>query len=222
MDSPEFSDRGLTSMTPDHPAAAGGHNGKVVHYFGHGGETMSPSRKLGSGGGRLHPKADALLLLLRFLTLAFSLASLALMLNNSSTARGGRWRVRWMDFDAYRYVLAASAIVCLYSFAEIGLGLWSLFSGRMLMPESLAHWFDFGHDQGFAYLIFSACSAATAVAHNLRGRDNLIHGMYGCDEADSFCTKAEISIGLAYGAFLFIALSSLLSGYRLARWLILG
>ncbi|KAI5064239.1 hypothetical protein GOP47_0020909 [Adiantum capillus-veneris] len=207
-------------MTPEHPAA-GGHNGKVVHYYGHGGETLSPSRKV-QGGGRLHPKADALLLLLRFLTLAFSLASLVLMITNSATVRRRLHTVRWTDFDAYRYVLAASAIVCLYSFAEIGLGLWYLFSGRMLMPDSLAQWFDFGHDQGFAYLILSACSAGTAVAHNLRERHILIHGAYGCDEADSFCTKAEISIGLAYGAFLFIALSSLLSGYRLARWLILG
>nr|P0DI23.1 RecName: Full=CASP-like protein 4C1; Short=PaCASPL4C1 [Pteridium aquilinum subsp. aquilinum] len=220
MDSPESSDRGLNPMTPDH----GGHNGKVVHYFGQGveGGPASP-RKLGHG--HLHPKANTALLLLRLLTFAFSLASLVIMATNSATttATAGRHRtVNWVDFDTYRYVLAACAIVCLYSFAEIGLGLWYLLKGRMVMPESMAHWFDFGHDQGFAYLIFSACSGATAVAHNLRERHILIHGMYGCDEANSFCMKAEISIGLAFGAFLFIALSSLLSGYRLVKWLILG
>lgn len=211
MDSPEFSDRAFNPQTPEH-----GHNGKVVHYYGSQGAGV-PSSPTTS---RLHHKADALLLLLRLVTLAFSLASLLLMVTNTSYLP--RHSVKWFNFDAYRYVFAASAIVCIYSLAEIGLGIWYLCKGRMLMPDSLAHWFDFGHDQGFAYLIFSACSAGTAVAHNVREGHILILGVYGCQEAKSFCTKAEISIGLAFAAFLFIALSSLVSGFRLARWLIIG
>lgn len=213
---------GLNPQTPD--------SAKVVHYYGSheggGRPPPSPNSRTHAANPRLHHhKTDALLLLLRLVTFALSLASLVLMATNSRplpTQPPPHQRASWLNFDAYRYVFAASAIVCIYSLAEIGLGMWYLYKGRMLMPASLAHWFDFGHDQGFAYLIFSACSAGTAVAQNLReGHILLIHGVYGCQQdARSFCTQAEISIGLAFGAFLLIALSSLLSGFRLARWLI--
>ncbi|KAH7431339.1 hypothetical protein KP509_08G043500 [Ceratopteris richardii] len=223
MGSSELADRGRAPFTPEHssPAAVAapagpveGGNGKVVHYYGRGfGDAPNDV-----SAGRLSTRAASALLVMRFLSMAFSLASLLVMVTNKSTHLRPH-SVKWTDVEAYRYVLAADAIVCLYSFAEIGLGFWNMIRGRMLMPETMAHWFDFGHDQGFAYLIFSACSAGTAVARNLRKKNILILGIYACDKADSFCQRAEISIGLGYGAFVFIALSSLITGYRLAKWL---
>lgn len=44
-------------------------------------------------------------------------------------------------------MLAANAIVALYSFAEMGASIWEVLKGSTLLPEPLQLWFDFGHDQ---------------------------------------------------------------------------
>jgi hypothetical protein len=47
----------------------------------------------------------------------------------------------------FRFLLAADAIVAVYSAVEAGAAAWEVATGATLMPEALQLWFDFGHDQ---------------------------------------------------------------------------
>lgn len=49
--------------------------------------------------------------------------------------------------DLRRYVLAVNAIICVYSFVETWLAVWTYFKGTLLLPDTFQVWFDFGHDQ---------------------------------------------------------------------------
>lgn len=44
-------------------------------------------------------------------------------------------------------MLAANAIVTVYSLFEMGASVWEISSGFTLLPEIIQVWFDFGHDQ---------------------------------------------------------------------------
>ncbi|KAF2296035.1 hypothetical protein GH714_035786 [Hevea brasiliensis] len=110
---------------------------------------------------------NSLILVFRLATFCFSLASVVFTLTNSR----GYGSPHWYDFDAFRYVFAANAIVSLYSLFEMAASVWEISRGATLFPEVLQVWFDFGHDQVFAYLLLSADSAGTALARTLNGGD---------------------------------------------------
>lgn len=120
-----------------------------------------------------------------------------------------------------RYVLAVNAIICVYSFVETWLAVYTYVRGTLLLPETFQVWFDYGHDQGFAYLLFSANSAGIAMAQLLQSGAMPILGQFDCSDAGGYCTQARVSIALGFGAFLFLAISSLLTGLRVARWYLL-
>ncbi|KAL5569118.1 hypothetical protein UlMin_025693 [Ulmus minor] len=154
---------------------------------------------------------NSLIFVFRLSSFSFSLASAVFMLTNSR----GSSSPRWYDFDAFRFVFAANAIVALYSLFEMVASVWEISRGVTLFPEVLQVWFDFGHDQVFAYLLLSADSAGTALAKVLKG-------MGTCDSSNGFCVQADISIALGFAGFLFIGLSSLLSGFRVVCFIING
>lgn len=122
---------------------------------------------------------------------------------------------RWYDYDAFRFVFAANAIVAIYSLFEMGVSVWEISRGATFFPEVLQVWFDFGHDQVFAYLLLSADSAGTELARTLKGADT-------CTAANAFCLQSDISVALGFAGFLFIGVSSLLSGFRVACFIING
>jgi hypothetical protein len=47
----------------------------------------------------------------------------------------------------FRFVVAANAIVAVYSLFEMCASVWEISRGATLFPEVLQVWFDFGHDQ---------------------------------------------------------------------------
>ncbi|PKI74700.1 hypothetical protein CRG98_005027 [Punica granatum] len=122
---------------------------------------------------------------------------------------------RWYDFDAFRYVFAANAIVTLYSLFELAVSVWDISRSATLFPEVLQVWFDFGHDQVFAYMLLSAGSAGTELAKTLKGSE-------ACKEETAFCLQADIAVALGFAGFLFIGFSCLLSGFRVACFIIRG
>lgn len=67
----------------------------------------------------------------------------------------------------------------------------------------------------FAYLLLSADSAGTELARSLRVMDT-------CTENNAFCVQSDISIALGFAGFLFLGLSSLLSGFRVVCFIING
>ncbi|KAI4370611.1 hypothetical protein MLD38_018947 [Melastoma candidum] len=61
----------------------------------------------------------------------------------------------------------------------------------------------------------SAESTGTALARTMRNSEE-------CSAAGSFCVQSDIAISLGFAGFLFLGLSSLLSGFRVACFLITG
>ncbi|KAF4351234.1 hypothetical protein G4B88_019336, partial [Cannabis sativa] len=115
-----------------------------------------------------------------------------------------------------RFVFAANAIVALYSLFEMVVSVWEISWGLTIFPEALQVWFDFSHDQVFAYLLMSAQSAGTALARVLK------EDQATCNTSSWFCMQADISIALGFAGFLFLGFSSLLSGFRVACLIING
>ncbi|XP_022746418.1 CASP-like protein 4C1 [Durio zibethinus] len=183
----------------------------------HNGETPSPHHRIPTP--RFHStvtlrklrRFHSLILVFRLAAFTFSLASSVFMVTNSR----GSDSPHWFDFDAFRFVFAANAIVALYSLFEMGVSIWEISTGATLFPEILQVWFDFGHDQVFAYLLLSADSAGTALAKALKGTAT-------CTTSNSFCVQSDISVALGFAGFLFLGLSSLLSGFRVACYIING
>ncbi|XP_024390298.1 CASP-like protein 4C1 [Physcomitrium patens] len=165
-------------------------------------------------------RSNTMLFVFRLLTFSFSLAAVLVMGTNKQKIRSAPQylEVAWHDFDPFRYVFAVNAIICVYSFVETWLAVYTLSRGTLLLPETFQVWFDYGHDQGFACLLFSANSVGIAMAQLLQSGSTLIQGQYYCSDAGAYCTQARVSIAMGFGAFLFLALSSFLTGLRVARW----
>ncbi|GKV28457.1 hypothetical protein SLEP1_g37517 [Rubroshorea leprosula] len=183
------------------------------------GETPSPHHRIPDPHAHFHStvalrkirRFNLLILVLRLATFCFSLASFVFMLTNSS----GSGSPHWYDFDAFRFSLAANAIVALYSLFEMGASVWEISMGVTLFPEIVQVWFDFGHDQVFAYLLLSTGSAGTELARTL-------NGTVTCTATNAFCVQSAIAIALGFAGFLFLGLSSLLSGFRVVCFIING
>ncbi|KAJ8766005.1 hypothetical protein K2173_020521 [Erythroxylum novogranatense] len=154
---------------------------------------------------------NSLILIFRVAAFCFSLASAIFMLTNNR----GSASPRWYDFDAFRYVLATNAMVAIYSIVEMAASVWEISRNATMLPEIVQVWFDFGHDQVFAYLLLSADSAGTALARTFKDGDK-------CTVNNAFCVQTDIAIALGFGGFLFLGFSSLLSGFRVACFIIKG
>ncbi|CAM8880046.1 unnamed protein product [Rhodiola kirilowii] len=154
---------------------------------------------------------NLLILLLRFAAFCFSFTSAVFMLTNARSSASPRWS----DYDAFRFVMAATLIVAVYSLFEMGASVWEISRATTLLPEGLQVWFDFGHDQVFTYLVLSSTSAGTELARRLRDAGT-------CAAAIAFCVQSDIAIALGFVAFVFLGFSSMLSGFRVVCFLING
>ncbi|XP_059317670.1 CASP-like protein 4C2 isoform X2 [Lycium ferocissimum] len=160
---------------------------------------------------------NVLILIFRFAAFCFSFASAIFMFANShgSDSGSGSGSLWWYHFDAFRFVAIAAAIVALYSLFEVGASVWEISRGATVFPEVVQVWFDFSHDQVFAYMLLSADSAGTALARTLRERDT-------CTANNAFCIQSDISIALGFVGFMFLGFSSLLSGFRVVCFILNG
>ncbi|KAM0953302.1 putative casparian strip membrane protein [Dioscorea sansibarensis] len=157
-------------------------------------------------------RLNTLVLILRFASFCFSLASAIFMSTNASRSTGSP---SWLHFPSFRFVFAASAISALYSLFEMGSSIWEILRSSTLLPEPLQLWFDFGHDQVFGYMVLAAGAAGVEAIRGLKsGRT--------CDTENALCVQAIIAVALGFVGFAFLALAALISGFRLACFLITG
>ncbi|XP_010922369.1 CASP-like protein 4C1 [Elaeis guineensis] len=157
-------------------------------------------------------RLNNLILLLRFAAFCFSLAAAIFMATNSSRSPGSP---SWLHLHPFRLVFAANAIVAVYSFFAMGFSIWEILKGATLFPEPLQLWFDFAHDQVFAYLLLAAEAAGTVEARGLKGA-------HTCSSESAFCVQAYVSVALGFPGFAFLALAALVSGFRVACYVITG
>jgi len=76
-------------------------------------------------------------------------------------------------------------------------------------------WCDVVAVQVFAYLLLSANAAGTTMARTLKEMDT-------CRASNAFCVQMDIAIALGYAAFVFLGLTSLLTGFRVVCFIING
>lgn len=160
-----------------------------------------------SGRRKAARRMGALLLLLRVAALCFCLAAAVFAATDAAVLR----------LAPFRFLLAANAIVAVYSVFEVGAAVWEMARGATLLPEALQLWFDFGHDQGFGYMALAAAAAAAREAATCRSG-----GQEGTSRSTTACLQADIAVGLGFAGFAFLALATLASGFRLVRFLATG
>ncbi|KAL6622457.1 hypothetical protein ACP70R_032336 [Stipagrostis hirtigluma subsp. patula] len=156
--------------------------------------------------GKAARRAAALLLLLRVAALGFSAAAAAFAATDGGALRRA----------PFRLLLAANAIVAVYSAFEAGAAAWELARGATLLPEALQLWFDFGHDQGFGYMALAAGAAAARDAAACGGGGGRKWG------STATCVQADIAVGLGFAGFAFLAVAALVTGFRVACFLATG
>uniref|UniRef100_A0A1D1YS11 CASP-like protein n=1 Tax=Anthurium amnicola TaxID=1678845 RepID=A0A1D1YS11_9ARAE len=140
-------------------------------------------------------------LVLRVLGSLFSALAFLVMASN----RHGDWR-QFNKYQEYRYLVAISALAFLYTAAQVVRQVLRL-AGRSdtVWTRAMAT-ADFAGDQVFAYLLMSALSAAVPITNRMReGADN------------SFTDASAASISMAFFAFASLALSALVSGFKISR-----
>ncbi|KAK3139056.1 hypothetical protein QOZ80_5AG0377150 [Eleusine coracana subsp. coracana] len=148
--------------------------------------------------------------------------SLDFLDRSGSALRGGGWAFAllsfllmacnehgdWMQFDRYeeyRYIVAIGLLAFVYTTLQL-VRLAVRLTGGQDLELKTGLLFDFAGDQVTAYLLMSALSAAIPITNRMRqGADNV------------FTDSSAASISMAFLAFVCLALSALISGFKLAK-----
>ncbi|XP_059668095.1 CASP-like protein 4B1 [Cornus florida] len=140
-------------------------------------------------------------LALRGLGLIFSLLAFIIMATNQH----GDWK----DFDKYeeyRYVLAIAILSSLYTGAQSFRQIHELWTAKESFSRRNMALVDFFGDQIVAYLLISAASSAVPMTNRMReGTDNI------------FTDSSAAAISMEFLAFLVLAVSAIISGYKLSN-----
>ncbi|KAJ7950061.1 CASP-like protein [Quillaja saponaria] len=137
---------------------------------------------------------------LRGLSLLFSLLSFIIMASN----KHGDWR-QFDKYEEYRYLLAIGILGTIYTGLQAWRQVQELYTGKNLFRHQTSALVDFFGDQIMAYLFISAASSAVPLTNRMReGADNI------------FTDSSAASISMGFLAFLCLALSAMVSGYKLS------
>uniref|UniRef100_A0A0D3FHD6 CASP-like protein n=1 Tax=Oryza barthii TaxID=65489 RepID=A0A0D3FHD6_9ORYZ len=108
-------------------------------------------------------------------------------------------------FDA-RYLLAIAALAFAYSLAQALRHALRMRRGVDPVPTASGRLLDFASDQVVAYLLMSALSAATPITNRMRSA-----------VINRFTDTTAAAISMAFLAFVCLALSAIVSGYKLSK-----
>ncbi|KAL6998475.1 hypothetical protein U1Q18_008602 [Sarracenia purpurea var. burkii] len=138
---------------------------------------------------------------LRGLGFVFSLLAFIVMASN----KHGDWK-NFDRYEEYRYVLAIAILSTLYTGAQALQQIQEISTGKHLFSNRNLGLVDFFGDQIVAYLLISAASSAVPLTNRMReGADNI------------FTDSSAAAISMEFLAFLVLALSALISGYKLSN-----
>ncbi|WOH08072.1 hypothetical protein DCAR_0727509 [Daucus carota subsp. sativus] len=140
-------------------------------------------------------------LLLHGMGLLFSFLAFIIMVTNQHG--DGR---NFDDFEEYRYVVAIAILSTLYTGGHVFLQVYEQSTRKQMFSRRNLALFNFVGDQITAYLLISAGSAAVPVTNSMReGADNI------------FTDSAAAAISMEFLAFSALAMSALISGYKLSN-----
>ncbi|KAJ1297551.1 hypothetical protein BS78_01G385100 [Paspalum vaginatum] len=115
----------------------------------------------------------------------------------------------WMQFDRYqeyRYLLAIAALALLYSLVQAARHAYRMRGGADPVSPTSGKLLDFVGDQVVAYLLMSALSAAVPITNRMRSA-----------VVNNFTDATAAAISMAFFAFVALALSAVVSGYKLSK-----
>ncbi|XP_059305303.1 CASP-like protein 4B1 [Lycium ferocissimum] len=138
---------------------------------------------------------------LRCIGLVFSLLAFIIMASN----KHGDWR----DFDKYeeyRYVLAIAILSTLYTGLLVLRHVHELSTNNETFSRQNLALLEFFGDQLMAYLLLSAASSAVPLTNRMRENNDNI-----------FTDSSASAIGMEFVAFLALAVSAIISGYKLSN-----
>uniref|UniRef100_A0A7C9DYY2 CASP-like protein n=1 Tax=Opuntia streptacantha TaxID=393608 RepID=A0A7C9DYY2_OPUST len=137
---------------------------------------------------------------LRAMGLVFSLLSFIIMASNNH----GDWK-EFGKYEEYRYLLAIAILSTLYTGGQCYRQFHQTYAGKDLLPLKTAALIDFVGDQIIAYLLLSSASSAIPLTNRMReGADNI------------FTDSSAAAISMSLLAFLVLACSSVIAGYKLS------
>ncbi|KAF8397178.1 hypothetical protein HHK36_016085 [Tetracentron sinense] len=140
-------------------------------------------------------------LALRGLALLFSLLSFIIMASN----KHGDWK-NFDKYEEYRYCLAIAILSTFYTGGQALRQVHEFSTGKHLFSQRTSAMLEFFGDQIVAYLLMSAASAAVPLTNRMReGSDNI------------FTDSSASAIGMAFLAFITLALSAMISGFKLSN-----
>ncbi|XP_043706913.1 CASP-like protein 4B1 [Telopea speciosissima] len=142
---------------------------------------------------------------LRTICSLFSFISFVIMATNNHRVSGNIYDNNFHHYEQYRYLLAIGIISTVYTIAQVLRQIHEFSTGKYLFSQLGLNFLDFFGDQIIAYLLVSGASSAVPLTNLARKqRDNVL--------AD----PAAASISMAILAFVALAMSALISGFKLS------
>eukprot|EP01018_Ginkgo_biloba_P001152 Gb_05170 [translate_table: standard] len=233
---------GLQVTREERAAGVGGRpdrkhmNGNAANPFDSPPPTASPSERSKyppnpeNGSSSTRPKTRTLCssfveVVLRVMVVVLLLLAFILIASDSKTTKLastlGEVNLKFTSFDAFKYLLSASMIACGFSVIQLVPELYRMYTGEILIPEEIILYVNFLCDQILAYLLLSSTSAGMTASELVRnGYDVVWLSLCSGTGFWSFCAQAAASVSMAFFAFLIMSSLALLSGYRLAKYLV--
>ncbi|PWA76452.1 hypothetical protein CTI12_AA234930 [Artemisia annua] len=135
--------------------------------------------------------------------LGFMLSVLAFIIMASNQHGRGR---NFQEYEEYRYALAIAILSTLYTGLQSWRQIHEMSTGKEITSGRNLALIDFFGDQLMAYLLLSAASSAVPMTNRMReGADNI------------FTDSSAACISMEFFAFFILALSAMLSGYKLVK-----
>ncbi|KAF9674741.1 hypothetical protein SADUNF_Sadunf10G0158400 [Salix dunnii] len=153
-------------------------------------------------------------LILRVLTFAFLLASLAILTTNTSTLEIGDdlLKIRFKDIYSYRYMLATIVFGIAYTVLQVAFTLHHIVKRNAQTSSDGNPVFDFYGDKVISYILATGAAAGFGATKDMKPLLSLT--VLG---ADKFFNKGYASASLLLLGFVCTAILSVLSSYALPK-----
>ncbi|MCE5166516.1 hypothetical protein HAX54_021081 [Datura stramonium] len=138
---------------------------------------------------------------LRCIALVFSLLAFIIMASN----KHGDWK-DFSRYEEYRYVLAIAILSTLYTGLLVLRKVHELSTSKEILSLRNLALLEFFGDQLMAYLLLSAASSAVPLTNRMRENNDNI-----------FTDSSASAVGMEFMAFLALAVSAGISGYKLSN-----
>ncbi|KAJ6720432.1 CASP-LIKE PROTEIN 4D2 [Salix viminalis] len=151
-------------------------------------------------------------LILRVLTFAFLLISIAILTTNTSTLETGYEdiKIRFKDVSSYRYMLAANVIGMAYTILQVAFTLNHIIKRNAETSGDGNLVFDFYGDKVISYILATGAAAALGATSDMKPLLALLG-------FDNFVSKGYASASLLFLGFVCTAILSVFSSYALPK-----